>query len=94
MTQKDVERSIELLLHQMARLEQLHEESEQRHAKFESSVTRSIESILQQQAKNTSDIVQLTALGAKMAKSQFRTEKQMKAFISALERRFGGNGQG
>jgi chromosome segregation ATPase len=136
MTYEEMERSMEYIQHHVVSLEQLQEESEQRRAKFEANVQRSIESILEQQAKNTSDIAQLVTLGTKLARRQLqadrhlaktdkqlaeiavqvaetggqlaqvvaiqgklteaqqRTDAKFNAFLSALERRFGGNGRG
>jgi hypothetical protein len=122
-----MERSIEFILQQQVR-------SEEWLARFEAKVERSIESLLDRQAKHSSDTIQLRTLGAKLAKSQLLTEKRLadsheqlrkeiaashrqlteqiaqshrelaevqkktelklNAFITALERRFGGNGRG
>ena len=111
--------------------------------RFTASVQRSTDSILEQQARNTSDIGRLVELGTKLARRQLRTDRQIAetnkqlteiaaqvsgigvqvaeiggkleqvveaqgrltesqqrtdarfdAFLSALERRFGGNGRG
>jgi Zn-dependent M32 family carboxypeptidase len=129
MTYEEMERSMEFLQHHLVSLEQLQEESEQRRTKSEANVQRSIESILEQQAKNTSAIDRLVVLGAKLARRQLQTDRQLartdkqlaeiavqlsqvvesqkqlteaqqhtdarfNAFLSALERRFGGNGRG
>lgn len=63
MTGDEMERAIEFILQQQAR--------------FEVSAQQKIEAILDQQAKNASDIMQLRALGAKLAKSQLRTERRL-----------------
>ncbi|HXJ97017.1 MAG TPA: hypothetical protein VMT20_29610 [Terriglobia bacterium] len=107
-------------------MEQLQEESERRRAKFEANVERSMESMLQQQAKFASELMQLKELGKDLAlnhirmqnaiadlaasqkeldrrlaesndsltESQKKTDERIRTFLSALERRFGGNGKG
>ena len=129
MTYEEMERSMEFVIQQLGH--------------FTASVQRSTDSILEQQAKNTSDIDRLVELGAKLARRQLRTDRQIaetnkqltqiaaqvagigvqvaeigsrlaevveaqghltesqqrtdarfSAFLSALERRFGGNGRG
>jgi septal ring factor EnvC (AmiA/AmiB activator) len=115
MTYEEMERSMDFILQQLGR--------------FAASVERSTDSILEQQAKNTSDIAQLAVLGRKLFKNQLRTDKQLaetdkqlaetnkqlaetnkqieqlaeaqkkteqtlNAFVSAIGRRFSGNGRG
>jgi septal ring factor EnvC (AmiA/AmiB activator) len=122
MTYEEMERSMDFILQQLGR--------------FAASVQRSTDSILEQQAKNTSDIAQLAVLGRKLFKNQLRTDKQLaetdkqlaetnkqlaetnkqlaetnkqieqlaeaqkkteqtlNAFVSAIGRRFSGNGRG
>ena len=126
MTYEEMERSMEFMQHHIVKLEQLQEESEQRRAKFEANVERSMESMLQQQAKFASDLMQLKELGKDLAlnhirmqnaiaelatsqkeldrrlaesndsltESQKKTDERLRTFLSALERRFGGNGRG
>jgi septal ring factor EnvC (AmiA/AmiB activator) len=112
MTYEEMERSMEFIIQQMGRIE--------------SAMERYNESMLQQQAKFASDLMQLKELGKdlavnhirmqnaiaelaashkdlerrlaesheSLAESQKRTDERISTFLSALERRFGGNGRG
>ena len=79
MTYQEMERSMEFILQQQAR-------SEAWLLRFEASVQRSIDSILDQEAKNSSDIIQLKTLGVKLAQSQLRTDKRLAASHERLEK--------
>jgi hypothetical protein len=112
MTYEEMARSVENVVQQLGRIE--------------ASMERYNESILQQQAKFASEMMQIKELGKDLAMNQLRmqnaiaalaashkeldrrlaesheslTESQkkmderMRSFLSALERRFGGNGHG
>ncbi len=77
MTYEEMERSMEFMRGHLVSMEQLQEESEQRGAKFEASIQRSIESIFQQQAKNTIALDRLVVLGSRLARRQLQTDKQL-----------------
>jgi hypothetical protein len=90
MTFEEMERSMEFMQHHIVRLEQLQEESEQRRAKFEANVQRSTESMLQQQAKFSSDLMQLKELGKDLAVNHIRMQNAINELAAShkdLERR-------
>ena len=101
MTHDEMERAIEFILHQQAKSDA---KSEEWYAKFQ----RSLDALLQQQAKTSSELAQLASFGTELAKGQVRlqnkmaelaeaqseTKKELKAFIAAMNRRPGGNGRG
>jgi predicted nucleic acid-binding Zn-ribbon protein len=74
MTYEEMERSMEFMRQHLVNLEQLQEESEQRRAKFDANVQRSMESMLQQQAKFASDLMQLKELGKDLAVNHIRMQ--------------------
>lgn len=77
MTHEDMERAIEFMMQHQVKLDQFQVESEQRRAQFEVSTQRAIDSILQQQAKFSADMMQIKELGGQLAKSQVRMQNAL-----------------
>jgi two-component sensor histidine kinase len=68
-----MERSIEFTLLQQAKLSEAQVQSERWHAEFQ----RSLDSLLQLQAKTSSDVAQLASFGGELAKSQVRVQNNL-----------------
>ena len=47
----------------------------QQHGRFEASFQKKMDALLEQQAQNASDVMQLRALGTKLARAQLKTER-------------------
>jgi len=78
MTYEEMERAFEFMAQHEIRLEQFQVESEQRRAQFEVSFQKKMDSLLDQQAKNASDIMQLRSLGMKLARTVAQSHRELK----------------
>jgi septal ring factor EnvC (AmiA/AmiB activator) len=77
MTHDEMERAFEFMVQHQVKLEQFQVESDERHARFEVSVQRSIDSILQQQAQFAAGMMKIKELGGELAKSQVRMQNAL-----------------
>jgi FtsZ-binding cell division protein ZapB len=73
-THEEMERAFEFMTQLQVKLEQFQVESAERQARFEVSVQRSIDAIVQQQAKFESEMAELRGWGKELAKSQVRVQ--------------------
>lgn len=72
-----MERAFEFMIQHQVKLEQYQVESEERHARFEVSFQRRLDSLLEQQAKFAAEMMQIKELGGELAKSQVRMQNAM-----------------
>jgi FtsZ-binding cell division protein ZapB len=72
-----MERAFEFMTQLQVKLEQFQVESAERQARFEVSVQRSIDAIVQQQAKFESEMAELRDWGKELTKSQVRVQNSV-----------------
>ena len=77
MTHEDMEHAFEFMIEHQKKLDQFQVDSDERHARFEVSVQRSIDSILQQQAQFAADMMKIKEPGGELAKSQVRMQNAL-----------------